>query len=101
MSFVKNAILAVIAVCAVACGGAMEMEDDTGAPAPEAALATTEQGICEGYSGTSSVCTIKCTSTSGWFFVNGIPYGQCETAGYNRCGFWPYGACWSNASVAP
>ncbi len=94
MSFAKSAVLAAIAACAVACGGAEELAENPGAPTPEGEFATSEQAICEGYA-PGAVCTVKCTASSGWFFINGVAYGQCESAGASACGFWPYGACWS------
>lgn len=94
MSFAKNVVLAAIAACAVACGGVEGMEENSGAPTTDVELATTEQGICEGYA-PGAVCTVRCTSTSSWFYIYGVAYGQCESAGASACGRTPSGACWS------
>jgi hypothetical protein len=93
MNFIKSVVLAAFAAGAVACGGAEEMIPDTIAPA-DGQLATSEQGICEGQQA-GAVCSIKCTSTSPWFFINGVADGHCGEAGARACGYWPYGACWS------
>jgi hypothetical protein len=94
MNFAKSVVLAAIAACAVACGGAPEEQEGTPETLPPGAeLVTSEQRICEGYA-PGAVCTVNC-SGGGWFFINGVAYGQCESAGAAACGFTPYGACWS------
>ncbi|QSQ19827.1 hypothetical protein JY651_31660 [Pyxidicoccus parkwayensis] len=93
MNIVKSVVLAAFAAGAVACGGDVEFDENTRAPA-DGQLATSEQGICEGYSA-GAVCTIKCTSSSPWFFIGGVSFGQCTAAGTSACGYTPYGTCWS------
>jgi hypothetical protein len=95
MSFVKNVVLAAFAASAVACGGAGDLAENTGSGSTDVELATSEQGICEGYT-SGAVCTVRCTSSSSWFYIYGVAYGQCESAGASACGRTPSGACWSH-----
>jgi hypothetical protein len=76
-----------------ACGGP-EMNGQEGTTPPDVELVTSEQGICEGYA-PGAVCTVRCTSSSAWFYIPGVAYGQCESAGAAYCGRSPSGACWS------
>ncbi|MBN9685821.1 MULTISPECIES: hypothetical protein [unclassified Corallococcus] len=60
------------------------------------ALATTEQGLCEGWDDGARRCSIKCTSTSGWITLDTpIAKGHCQETANSFCGRTAYGACWS------
>ncbi|RKH67553.1 hypothetical protein [Corallococcus aberystwythensis] len=80
----------------MACGG---MEPGLEAHASDSttpSLATTEQGLCEGWDDGARRCSIKCTSTSGWITLDTpIAKGHCQETANSFCGRNAYGACWS------
>ncbi|WP_223645848.1 hypothetical protein [Corallococcus sp. EGB] len=77
----------------MACGG---MEGEGVAQDDGASLATTEQGLCDGYAKGARRCSVKCTSTSTWVILNdSVPEGGCQAKADSVCGRPAYGACWS------
>ncbi|RKI38775.1 hypothetical protein D7Y27_23200 [Corallococcus sp. AB004] len=80
----------------MACGG-MEPETEAQASDPQApSLATTEQGLCDGWDNGARRCSFKCTSTSGWITLDTpVAKNNCQATGDSVCGRHAYGACWS------
>ncbi|NOK38584.1 hypothetical protein D7W79_14725 [Corallococcus exercitus] len=77
-----------------ACGG-VETEEGTGDPTPS--LATSEQGLCEGYDNGARRCSVRCTANGPWFFFEPgiVYYGECQPFGASYCGRTPSATCWS------
>lgn len=75
-----------------ACGGP---EPKEGGETAEPTLATSESAICEGWNAGARTCTFKCTSSSNWTYLYGVPEGQCTARATGVCGYTPYGTCWS------
>jgi hypothetical protein len=77
-----------------ACGG-VEVED--GQRALEPSLATSEQGLCEGYDNGARRCSVRCTANGPWFFFEPgiVYYGECQAFSRSYCGREPSATCWS------
>lgn len=77
-----------------ACGG-VETEEGAGAPTPS--LATSEQGLCEGYAAGARRCSVRCTANGSWFLYEPgiLYYGECQAHGTSYCGHTPSATCWS------
>lgn len=77
-----------------ACGG-VETEEGTSEQTPS--LATSEQGLCEGYDAGARRCSVRCTANGPWFLYEPgiLYYGECQAHGASYCGRTPSATCWS------